>query len=262
MKNLEKFFIYSDMHIPFHSNNLLASSFYFLKDFKPDHVINIGDLLDFDMFSSFSKDPERLLSFEDDLEIARNYWKKVRQIAGADAKLYYCVGNHEERLQKFLFSKAPELSKISNLSLESLLNLKEHNVSIFHEWERLTFHGKFEVKHGKQVATKSGYSAHKEMDKIMMSGVTGHVHRAAKVIMSKNNIDYTWCECGHMADLSKGFKYIGSVPPDWKNAMAVAYMWQDDKDEWQTKVDLVEATNEHSFLYNNKLYTPKGVLNF
>ena len=50
--------IISDLHIPYHHKD----SFAFLKEvkkvFKPDNVVNIGDLLDFHAISMHDSDPD------------------------------------------------------------------------------------------------------------------------------------------------------------------------------------------------------------
>lgn len=71
--------VISDLHIPYHHKD----SFRFLKaikkEFKPDTVINIGDLLDFHAISMHEHNPD-LPSAGHELDIAREYVKELEAI--------------------------------------------------------------------------------------------------------------------------------------------------------------------------------------
>ena len=71
--------VISDLHIPYHHKD----SFRFLKaikkEFKPDTVINIGDLLDFHAISMHEHNPD-LPSAGQELDIAREYVKELEAI--------------------------------------------------------------------------------------------------------------------------------------------------------------------------------------
>ena len=71
--------VISDLHIPYHHKD----SFRFLKaikkEFKPDTVINIGDLLDFHAISMHEHNPD-LPSAGHELDIAREYVKELEGI--------------------------------------------------------------------------------------------------------------------------------------------------------------------------------------
>ena len=71
--------VISDLHIPYHHPN----SFDFLKEikkeYKPDFVVNIGDMLDFHAISFHTHDPD-LYSAGHELKIARQYVKELESI--------------------------------------------------------------------------------------------------------------------------------------------------------------------------------------
>ena len=71
--------VISDLHIPYHHKD----SFDFLreikKQFKPDFVVNIGDLLDFHAISFHEHNPD-LPSIGDELTISKNYIKELESI--------------------------------------------------------------------------------------------------------------------------------------------------------------------------------------
>jgi predicted phosphodiesterase len=71
--------VISDLHIPYHHKD----SFDFLreikKQFKPDFVVNIGDLLDFHAISFHEHNPD-LPSIGDELTISKDYIKELESI--------------------------------------------------------------------------------------------------------------------------------------------------------------------------------------
>mgnify|MGYP003139855773 FL=1 len=71
--------VISDLHIPYHHKD----SFAFLKEvkkvFKPDTIINIGDLLDFHAISMHDHDPD-LPSPGNELSTARQYVRELESI--------------------------------------------------------------------------------------------------------------------------------------------------------------------------------------
>ena len=71
--------VISDLHIPYHHKD----SFVFLKEikkqYKPDFIVNIGDLLDFHAISMHSHNPD-LPSAGDELKLSKQYVKELESI--------------------------------------------------------------------------------------------------------------------------------------------------------------------------------------
>ena len=69
----KRILVISDLHIPYHHKD----SFDFLKEikkqYKPDFIINIGDLLDFHAISMHSHNPD-LPSAGDELKLSKQYY--------------------------------------------------------------------------------------------------------------------------------------------------------------------------------------------
>ena len=70
----KRILVISDLHIPYHHKD----SFDFLKEikkqYKPDFIVNIGDLLDFHAISMHSNNPD-LPSAADELKLSKQYVK-------------------------------------------------------------------------------------------------------------------------------------------------------------------------------------------
>lgn len=75
----KRILVISDLHIPYHHKD----SFNFLrsikKEYKPDFVLNIGDLLDFHAISMHTHDPD-LMSPGQELSLSRKYVKELEGI--------------------------------------------------------------------------------------------------------------------------------------------------------------------------------------
>ena len=75
----KRILVISDLHIPYHHKD----SFEFLreikKEYKPDFVVNIGDLLDFYAISMHSHDPD-LYSAGHELDKSKEYIKQLEDI--------------------------------------------------------------------------------------------------------------------------------------------------------------------------------------
>ena len=75
----ERILIISDLHIPYHHRDAFAFLKEVKKQYKPDFVVNIGDLLDFHGMSMHDHDPD-LASPGDEITIAKEYVKELEWI--------------------------------------------------------------------------------------------------------------------------------------------------------------------------------------
>ena len=253
---LEKYLIIPDVHLPFHDKLTLNSVYNLAKDLQPDIIVQLGDLIDCYALSNYSKDPNRLLTFQKEIDLAINFWKKLHQICPNSQK-YYKLGNHERRFQNILYSN-PQLSPLKALNLASLMDLDKYEVKMYDEHEKLIFNDKLVITHGTYVSGISGQSAMKEMNNRRQFGVSGHVHRAGKVFDTKGDGCCCWVESGFLGDLEAGFEFMGDKSVNWQQSITVASMWKKD-DVWDCQLDLLEA-HDHCFLYNNKMYCPAAVI--
>ena len=75
----KRILVISDLHVPYHHKH----SFKFLaeikKQFRPDRIVNIGDLLDFHAINMHTHDPD-LYSAGDELKVAKEYIKELESI--------------------------------------------------------------------------------------------------------------------------------------------------------------------------------------
>lgn len=212
-----------DLHVPYHDEKVFACALNFVKKFKPDFIFIIGDWVDFYQLSKFDKNPSRIHELQDDIDTAIACLRRLRACA-PKAKIYYIRGNHEARLNRYLWSTAASLSSLRCIAIPELLNFKELGIE-YVEQGSMMFHG-FLVKHGNVVRTRSGYSATGELEKAGISGVSGHTHRLSQVFKRHYGGMYTWAEIGCLCKLDS--EYMEGQVADWQHGIGFGYFKKAD----------------------------------
>ena len=233
-----------DVHIPFQDNEAVDVWFKFLAYLKPDVVV-LHEIMDFYPLSRFDKDPKRALTLQEDLDATYKFLKRVRKVSGKKARLIMLESNHDFRLQKYLSTKAPELSYLRSLQLSSLLRLKELKIE---SREEVMIRGVL-FKHGSVVRSKSGYTATSEMERTGCSGLAGHVHRCAQVYKRLQGGFYTWLECGCLCDINP--EYVNH--PDWQQGCGVVQFVGQSKRFYATVVPIIK----HQILWGKRTFSAR-----
>jgi len=138
-----------DVHVPYHDSVALKAALDFGLERECDHILLAGDFMDFHSISRFNKDPEdrHELSFE--LFRGREVLESIRD-AFPKARMTFMYGNHEDRLQNFLWNRAPELKDIHALELPVLLDFKKYKIDEVPQM-RLVRIGKLVATHGHEL---------------------------------------------------------------------------------------------------------------
>lgn len=252
MKLLYRALFLSDIHFPTHNEVILNSHngklWSLLKNVKYEKIIQIGDLVCFDDFSSHEpipgKAPDTLKTFE----LVEDFNKKLRKSA-PKAQIIYVEGNHEIRLERYLVRKAPHLLPLGCLSIPSLFQLEKHGIQWKPYRSRLFLDG-LKVTHGTLCRPDSGNSARAELKKAKHNtGVSGHCHRLGFV---KEN-DVAWMELGHLADPDYSrHSYLGDSDANWNAGFGEGFCYENDgKKHWILKP--IEIQN-NMFVVDGKLY--------
>ena len=176
-KSIKRLGILCDVHIPYHDVNALKVACAYMRG-NVDGILLNGDLLDFYALSRFEKDP-RARSFAEELEAGREFLGWLRQ--EFDVPIYYKLGNHEERYQKYLMNKAPELLDIEEFRLDILLKCGEFGVTVISD-KRIIKHGYLDILHGHEffgAPSQAVNPARGVFMKTMESCVIGHLHKSS-----------------------------------------------------------------------------------
>ena len=140
----KRLMVLSDIHIPYHSIAALTCAFDFAKKEKPDAILLNGDTLDFFSLSRFCKDP-KARSFAHELETFKEFMNILKKTF--DAKIYFKLGNHEERYFHFLWMKASELVGVDEFELENIIKARAEGIEIIKD-KRIMKAGDLNIVHG------------------------------------------------------------------------------------------------------------------
>jgi predicted phosphodiesterase len=246
--------ILPDLQTPYHDSKTLSAVEKFMADYRWDEYVNLGDLMDFDMLSSFNKESLRQLESRrimKDYELANSILDRHQKIVRSNnkkAKFTLLEGNHENRLEKAV-DKLPSLEGL--VEVESNLKLAERGFKWVRSWSRGELHkiGKLHFSHGKYT-TK--YHAAKMVDTYGVNIVYGHTHDVqsyARTILGKDK-SIKAQSLGHLADEAK-LAYMKNGPSNWLQAIAVAEIRKDGA----YNLYPIEIIN-HTFTFNNRTYAP------
>ena len=214
----EKVLFVPDIHAPYQDNTAIRAMIAFGKEFKPDRIFLMGDVIDFYALSSFSKDPMRALKLQSEIDEAVSVLKIIRK-EFPKARIDFVKGNHEHRLQRYLWNEAPELNSLRDLTVEAQLHLDDMNIT-YHEIGRTLYRGKV-IKHGNIVRKFSAYTAKGELESVGISGVSGHTHRAGFHFHTNEGGKHFWFECGCLCKLKA--EYMEGKTPNWQQGFGIGF---------------------------------------
>jgi predicted phosphodiesterase len=140
----KRLLVLSDIHIPYHSIDALSCTFDYAKKEKPDAILLNGDTLDFFGLSRFAKDP-KARSFAHELKAFKEFMDVLKKTF--NAKIYFKIGNHEERYFHFLWMKAHEIVGVEEFELENIIKSRAEGIEIIKD-KRIMKAGDLNIIHG------------------------------------------------------------------------------------------------------------------
>ncbi len=211
----------TDEHFPYQDENARSVALQIVRDFDPDIRIAMSDGLDFYSVSKFDKDPAVLkvggLQNEIDAWIAgQREWLD----ASPRARVIPLLGNHEDRLRKYLWQH-PELHDLEVLKLENILKFSELHIEgkVLDEFAMGANH-KLVIKHGSRIRQQSAYSARAELEKEFYAAnvLTGHTHRGGAHHATTRRGVVSAFECFCLCSLTPAY----DPSPNWQQGIVLA----------------------------------------
>ncbi len=99
--------VISDMHAPYHDPQVWATKMAIVRRVRPDVVVIIGDFFDCYAVSRFPKDPTRKSRVVDEINDGVPLLDELESLNVP--RVYFCEGNHEDRLSRYVVDMAPAL---------------------------------------------------------------------------------------------------------------------------------------------------------
>lgn len=171
----------SDLHSPYHDSEALKLALEYGLDKEVDTVLFNGDTIDFFALSFWDKDP-RDRDFQNELDTFQSILSIVNE-AYPKSKIVIKIGNHEERLERYLKVKAPELLGYNFLSYERLIDPEDkYGIDVIKD-KRIIRIGKLNVVHGHEFG-KGLFSPVNPARGLYLRGqeiaICGHYHRTSQ----------------------------------------------------------------------------------
>jgi len=183
-----------DIHFPYHSISALTGAFNWAKKRNPDTILFGGDSLDCHQLSRFVRDP-KMRHFADELNGFGELVEAIRK-AFPKAKLVFKEGNHEERYNNFLYTKAKELSGVEEFKLENLIRKRAADIEYIGD-KRIIKAGDLNIIHGHEFSGgvfSPVNIARGLFLKAKVSAIQGHNHQTSEHTETNMNekITTTW----------------------------------------------------------------------
>ena len=184
----ERILVYPDLQAPFHDRNFLKKLNRVAASWQPTKVCIIGDLCDSPEVGRWTKASagEYAPTLQTGLDAAYAALKSIRE-AAPKAAITWKLGNHDERLEKYINDYAPALRSLRSSDIGYQLRCAELGVRL----ERSPFllaPGVLAV-HGHERAYSS-VSGRYEMERIKQYGlsvVAGHTHTPTLVTYAQGH---------------------------------------------------------------------------
>jgi predicted phosphodiesterase len=176
--NQSKTLIISDMHFPYQHNKAIELALNYGLEKKVNCILINGDLIDFATISRHEKD-FRSRKVSEEFEAVRQFLQAVRK-AFPKTRIVYKYGNHDERWEKWLYLKAPEIFDCTDFQMEVIMRLGELNIEVVKDKRPIKI-GKLTVLHGHENTGSSGgvNPARSTFVKTLNSVIVGHYHKTS-----------------------------------------------------------------------------------
>lgn len=219
MSDLSRVLWIPDVHIPYHDERALNLALKAGKVMQPDVAVILGDFADFYAVSSHDKDPQRAGDLQYEVGIVREKLREIKKL-GAKRNIYVS-GNHEDRLSRYLATRAPAL--FNTVNIKTVLGLDEIGFE-FVPYKRSIRLGKVRVTHD---TGSSGPNAHrKAMNDFQGSCVIGHTHSfGITVLGAVDGPPQIGCNFGWLGDFDKiDYMHQAKCRRDWVHGFGESFM--------------------------------------
>lgn len=240
--------VLSDLQAPYHDRRAVAAVCNLLQDRGSSigEVHQIGDFYDFAGISRWVDGTVAERGLQTELDRSRQLLVDLHQAySGPKTRI---LGNHDDRLRKYLSSKAKGLADLRVLGYDYLTEANRYGWTTVPE-PYLVAPGTASV-HGLSVRSKAGYTAQAHLDRVDSHVVHGHTHRAGLVYRTVGTRTRWAMEVGCLMDKSAATYAPGGFV-DWQHAIAALYI--DGNQTWPV---LIELKADRSLVFEGKRYRP------
>lgn len=189
--------ILCDVHLGFHDIEAIRTCIQYLRTLKIENIVLNGDTVDAHKLSRWAKRKDDI-EFTTELQLARNFIDNLR-MTFPKAKMYFKVGNHEDRLEKYIQEKADQFAGL--VSWQSLLELDAKGIKFVDSNQIMFCHGTW-ISHGHEIKVNGGMNpAVTLLNKTLANTCMGHLHRTQTI--QKKTFEGVYLRADIIGTLSK-----------------------------------------------------------
>jgi predicted phosphodiesterase len=213
-----KILLLPDTHIPFHDPGALRVALNYGLSRGCDVVLLNGDTWDAFAVSQWEKDP-RMRDMPGEVKAVRQFLQILRN-GFPRARIIYKVGNHEERWERYLMVKAPEVLGMEEFSMRSILQLDNIGAEFVTDMRPIKA-GKLHIIHGHEYKFNISNPVNPARGFYMRAKthvIGSHLHQTSQHSEKSldGNVISTW-STGCLASLTPRYRPLNS----WNHGFAV-----------------------------------------
>lgn len=240
----------SDLQVPYHHKRAVSALAKFIKAWRPDQVICVGDEIDMPQVSRWSKGTAG--EYAGGLHKQRDETRRVLE----SLKVQHVMrSNHSDRLGNYLRQYAPGLADEPVLQLAQYMGYAELGITYHHKmWE---FAPGWLLAHGDEggLSQEPGKTALKLAQRTGKSVCCGHTHRAGiqphtEAHSGKHVRTVYGMEVGCLMELAQA-AYLRSGGANWQLAFGIFYV-----EGRSVSPHLVYMRPDGSFVWDKKEWKP------
>jgi len=205
--------VFSDAHFwPDDTTTAFKALLEMIKEFKPTAVVCNGDALDGANLSRFPRqDWNKIPTVKEELEACQYYLGEIEAVSKG-AKLFFPLGNHDQRLEMSIIANLPTFEGVHGTSLKDYFPMWQpcwsfwvnEDTCIKHRW-------KGGWTGGRNNAVNSGVNM-----------ITGHTHVLSSIPFNDYNGTRWGVQTGTLADpMGQQFAYTEDTPKDWNSGFVM-----------------------------------------
>jgi hypothetical protein len=205
--------VFSDAHFwPDETTTAFKALLEMIKEFKPTAIVCNGDALDGANLSRFPRqDWAKIPSVKEELDACQYFLGEIESVAKG-AKLFWPIGNHDQRLEMSIIANLPSFEGVRGTSLKDYFPMwnpcwsfwVNEDTCIKHRW-------KGGWTGGRNNAVNSGVNM-----------ITGHTHVLSAIPFNDYNGTRWGVQTGTLADPNgQQFSYTEDTPKDWNSGFVM-----------------------------------------
>jgi predicted MPP superfamily phosphohydrolase len=267
-----------DIHAPAHNRRLMWAIVRFLAWYRPHILISIGDLADIFALSRHPKQLRVSTNPNEEFEETRRLWDELVEASGCIWS-FVILGNHEDRVYRFLQDLAPQLGGIVDPNTREPFSFHaqmgytaDDNITFLYGTEErggyeggLLLNNDLGLHHGIIVRPKPGASPLADMDRWAWSIMHGHTHRMGMVAREIDGQNEQFAgvlrgyELGMLVDMDHSYlAYAKQMFPNWHPGFGVCVVHNGAVHMQPVPIAPISDARGHSklaFTWDGKVFT-------